>query len=384
MKKKLVLLSAFLSPYRSGAEAMVEEVAVRLTLDFDITIITGRYSRALPREDTLPPSPAPPPNLRPPETGFGRQAKGERGNDVRASGSIRIIRVGLGYSFDKWLYPFLAPMRLGGLRPDVIHAVLETFAGLALWMCRCKALKVLTLQTTNRTFLKKMILRHPDKITAISEDLRRIALSFGRTDVTVIPNGIDLVALQKARETFLKDATRVLFVGRLEPMKGIDTLLRAFALAVLGQSPHVHVRIVGDGSEAPALKKLAVELQIDHRVTFVGRITGEQLFEEYARAEIFCGLSRSEALGNVFLEAQAAGCAVLATNVGGIPEIVLDGVTGILVPPDDVEAAAFILKQFLEDVPLRTRLATEARRHAEAYGWDNIAKRYAALLSAEL
>lgn len=347
--KKLVILSAFLSPYRSGAEAMVEEVSVRLAGDFDITIITARLSRKLAKRDEL-------------------------------SKNVHVIRVGFGIPFDKWLYPFLTPLKLRSLKPDIVHAVLETFAGLALLFCRTKAKKILTLQTTNRTFLKTMIVRHPDVVTAISTDLVRIATELGRTDVILIPNGIDLSALKAARRTSTKDSHRVLSVGRLESMKGTDTLLRAFAKAVKGLDPGVHLRVVGAGSLLSSLQALAHELEIDHRVKFTGRVTGPELFAEYAKAEIFAGLSRSEALGNVFLEAQAAGCAVLATNVGGIPDIVLHEQTGILVPADDIDAAAMELRRLLTDAPLRAKLSIVAEKNAEKYGWDGVAERYREVL----
>ncbi len=346
--KKLVILSAFLSPYRSGAEAMVEEVSQRLSSEFDITIVTARLSRKLPKRDML--------------------------------GGVKIIRVGFGISFDKWLYPFLAPLKVGDLKPDIIHAVLETFAGLALFFCRCHARKILTLQTTNRTFLKGVILRYPDIVTAISTDLVRIAEKLGRNDVILIPNGIDLTALKAACQNILKDSGCILFVGRLESMKGIDTLLHAFAKAIRGLDPAVHLRIVGGGSLLHSLQSLARELEIDHRVKFTGYITGSDIFVEYAKAEIFVGLSRSEALGNVFLEAQAAGCAVLATRVGGIPDIVLDQKTGILVPPDDIDAAAGELRRLLTDTSLRAKLSIAAQKNAENYGWDEVAKRYREVL----
>lgn len=348
--KKLVILSAFLSPYRSGAEAMVEEVSQRLADDFDITIVTARLSRTLKRKDIL-----------------GK--------------NVQVIRVGLGLPIDKWLYPFLAPMQLGALKPDIVHAVLETFAGLALYFCRCHALKILTLQTTNRTFLKGPIIRHPDIVTAISTDLVRIAADLGRKDVLIIPNGIDLSDIKTACQNVPKDSGCVLFVGRLESMKGVDTLLRVFAQAIKGLDPAVHLRIVGDGSLSDSLSALARELEIDHRVKFTGYISGPAIFTEYAKAEIFVGLSRSEALGNVFLEAQAAGCAVLATNVGGIPEIVHDKETGILVPADNIDAAAAELRRLLTDASLRAKLSIAAQKNAENYGWDGIAQRYREMLS---
>lgn len=369
---KLVLLSAFLSPYRSGAEAMVEEVAVRLQDSYDITIITARLDRSLPRVGMLPPPPAPPP--------------GPPGADSRERGAaVKIIRVGFGFGFDKWLFPFLAPFAVRKLKPDIIHAVLETFAGLALLLCRSKARKILTLQTTNTSFLKGPILRAPDTVTAISSELVRTSATLGRTDVTLIPNGIDLAAINASCAKNFKDSSRVLFVGRLEPMKGVDTLLKAFAEFVVRfkPAPDVHLRIVGDGSERKKLEKLAKDLDIDHRVKFVGRVSGTAVFDEFAKAEIFCGLSRSEALGNVFLEAKAAGCAVLATNVGGIPDTIKNGETGILVATDDVPAAAEALHHLFSDTALRAKLSVQGKRSVGAYDWGEIAKKYQAIYAGQ-
>lgn len=348
MKKRIVLLSAFLSPFRSGAEAMVEEVSKRLADQYDITIVTGRFSRTLPRRD--------------------------------AFGDVRVIRIGLGLPIDKYIFPFLAPFVVRTLRPSIVHAVLESYAGLALVFCRflvSRAKRMLTLQSTNTTLLLGPIHRSADAVTAISTVLVERAEQYCHTHVTLIPNGIDLSGIREACSFYAKDSGCILFVGRLEPMKGVDTLLRAFATAVKGLDPSIQLRIVGSGSRLDSLKELAAELEIDHRVTFAGRIAGKAVFDEYAKAEIFCGLSRSEALGNVFLEAQAAGCAVLATNTGGIPDIVQDGVSGILVPPDSVDVAASRLRELLTDTTLRAKLAGNAKKNAQHYDWSAIANLYA-------
>ncbi len=351
MKKKIVYLSAFLSPLRSGAEAMVEEVAVRLPDDMDVIIVTGRYKRSWKRDDVL----------------------GKR---------VRVLRVGVGSSFDKYLFPFLAPFAVLRLRPDIIHAVLESYAGLALILCRFlipRAKRILTLQSTNTGFLLGPIHRSAQIITAISKFLQDRAKTFGRTDVTLIPNGIDLTAIRESCSFHAKDSGRILFVGRLEQMKGVDTMLHAFSKAIKGLDPAIHLRIVGSGSLLKMLQNLARDLDIDHRVTFAGHVYGRAVFDEYAQAEIFCALSRSEALGNVFLEAQASRCCVLSTKVGGIPEIIEDGVSGKLVAPDDIDAAASALRELLRDPALRARLSSEAKRNAEQYDWTPIAARYAAL-----
>lgn len=342
--QRIVILSTFLSPFRSGAEACAEEVALRLHDHYDITIITARMRRDLPKEDVL-------------------------------RGKVKVIRVGLGFGFDKWLFPFLAPFTVrshAGAPPIIIHAILETFAGLALYFCKYlvpNAIRILTLQTLNRMFLKGFLIRSADHVTAISSALVHIAQEFGRNDVTLIPNGIDMSRVL----TLGKDSGRILFVGRLEKMKGVDMLLRAFA-QVRGEG--VHLRIVGDGSQRQALENLSNELGLGTKVTFVGFVPVEHVYEEFAKAEIFCGLSRSEALGNVFLEAQAEGCAVIGTNVGGIPDIVKDGVTGLLVPPDDIGAAAHAMQRIIDDPQFRSGLAERGREYAKKYDWSIISGNY--------
>ena len=197
MKPKLIILSTFLSPFRSGAEACAEEVALRLAEDFDITIVTARLRRDLPRKDML-------------------------------EGKVPIRRLGFGTAFDKWLFPFLAALTSKGIaryaptgQKIILHAVLETFAGLALHFCRGivpGAKRILTLQTTNRSFLKGPIIRSPDVVTAISSALVQIAKRKGRKEVILIPNGID----HSLVPTMAQVPDRMLYVGRLEKMKGVD------------------------------------------------------------------------------------------------------------------------------------------------------------------
>lgn len=364
MKKKVVILSAFVTPFRSGAEACAEEVAARLQDDVDITIIAARMRRDLPYLDRL------------------------------ASG-VKIRRVGFGYSIDKYLYPFLAPRAARALQPDIIHAILESYAGLALVFCKRRipsAKRILTCQSTNTSLLVALMHRSAHIVTVISSVLLERAKRYGKA-AFLIPNGIRLDLINQALSHRPKIDGRILFVGRLEKVKGVDTLLTAFAelrgqeatsyekndetlAARSSQLAAVNLRIVGDGSERKRLEQLAQQLKIADRITFVGRVSPENVADEFAQASIFCGLSRSEALGNVFLEAQAAGCAVVATNVGGIPDIVKDGETGLLVAPDDVEAAGNAIKRLLENDGLRTELAENGQKHAQNYDWGVITQQY--------
>ena len=342
MKQRIAILSAFATPLRSGAEACSEEVPSALKDSYDFVIITARMRRDLPKEDTL-------------ESG------------------IPMIRLGTGCRLDKWLFPFLAPIAAAKQRPQIIHAVLESYAGLALVFCRFtapRARRMLTCQSTNTRLFVGLMHRSAHAITVISNTLVERAKRFGRTDATLISNGLTLQNIPRAA----KVSGRILFVGRHEKMKGIDTLLRAFAQVEHRQA---HLHLVGDGSQKTVYEKLAEELGIADRVKFLGFVPVPDVYQEFAEAQIFCGLSRSEALGNVFLEAQAAECAVIGTRVGGIPDIVEDGKQGILIEPNDVEQAVHALEKLLCDEPLRSAMASEGVQHASHYDWSQIAEKYA-------
>ena len=348
MKPRIVILSAFLSPFRSGAEACAEEVPLRLTDRFDFTIVTARLRRDLPVHSLL-------------------------------QETVPVIRVGIGHPIDKWLFPFLAPFAVRRLHPDVIHAVLESYAGMALVFCRLlcpRARTVLTCQSTNTSLFLPFMHRCAHRVTVISSVLVERAKSFGRSDVSLIPNGIPLQAIIHACEAVAKVPSRILFVGRLERVKGVDVLLASLAELKV-KSEKWEARIVGDGSQREALEDLAKQLGIADRVTFAGFVSVPAVYDEFAAAEIFVGLSRSEALGNVFLEAQAAGCAVIAARVGGIPDVVTDGETGILIAPDDPVSAANVLGSLLKDRAAREKLAANGTSHARKFDWSAIAERYA-------
>lgn len=346
-RPKIVMLSTFFTPFRSGAEAMVEEVAMKLADRYDITIVTAKLSLALPRH--------------------GRVS------------NVTIRRVGLGLPIDKWLFPFLATLSVLRRNPQLVHAVLESYAGFTLVILRFlrpSLKRLLTLQSTNTSLFLGLIHRSAHAITAISSFLILRARNYNRNDVIYIPNGISLQMIQESAKRFQRVHGRILFVGRLEQMKGVDTLLEAFAAL---NNPTATLMIVGDGSKRSELEKLATELRIRERVTFEGYVAPPKIFELYAQSEVFAGLSRSEALGNVFLEAQAAGLVVVASNVGGIPEIVKDGLTGLLVSPDDPKGAAFALKKVLEDTILRQRLIEKSQEDLAQFDWSAISKRYDAV-----
>jgi glycosyltransferase involved in cell wall biosynthesis len=165
----------------------------------------------------------------------------------------------------------------------------------------------------------------------------------------------------------------VFAIGRHVPQKGFDVLLRAFDKA--GETGH-DLLLAGDGIEHQRLRELARSLPSRDRIHFVGRLPHDRAVQYFAGCSFFALPSRHEPLGIVNLEAMAAGKAVLASRVGGVPEIVSDGETGLLVPPEDTQAWAQAIRQLCSDGDLRGRLGAAGRTRATEFDWAEIASQY--------
>ena len=143
-------------------------------------------------------------------------------------------------------------------------------------------------------------------------------------------------------------------VGRLEVVKDQATLMRGFALLRQSDSqdfPKTRLLIVGDGSQREALVRLAHELKIDQDTTFAGSL--DAVAEVLQTLDVFVLPSRSEGISNTILEAMASGLPVIATDVGGNPELVTDGTHGLIVPPQDPESMAHAMATYIHDPGLR-------------------------------
>ena len=168
-------------------------------------------------------------------------------------------------------------------------------------------------------------------------------------------------------ETADKPCGTILCVARLVPKKGIDTLIRA-AAQIRAELPHSRIEIAGGGPELAALQELAEELGVADAVTFLGPLTAPDVAAAYERATVVAAPCRVDASGDrdglptVLLEAMARGIAVVSTNVVGIPELVHDNESGLLVPPDDPGALASAIIAVVRDRSLRTRLAAAGRQ----------------------
>ena len=190
-----------------------------------------------------------------------------------------------------------------------------------------------------------------------------------RRAIAVIRNGVDVERFaprppDEALRSSLGLPSRaplVVAVSRLNPMKGIDDLLKAAAL-LEGRFDEARFVIVGDGASRRDLEEQARLLGLAGRVLFTG--TRLDVAAILSQAAISVAPSLSEGLSNVVLESMAAGVPVVATRVGGTPELLEDGVTGLLVPPCDAPALAVAIGRLLEDEPLARRLGEAARARA--------------------
>lgn len=201
----------------------------------------------------------------------------------------------------------------------------------------------------------------------------------------VIPNPVVLPTRYRGaalrRDKSAKCKTLVA-LARLAPAKGYDLLLRAFALAAKSQ-PDWSLEIWGEGSERPALERLAVELGIAGRVRLPG-ITSEP-FEKLTAADLYVLSSRIEGFPMALCEAMACGLPVVSFDcLSGPREIIRDGVDGVLVPPGDVEALARSLTQLMQDEALRGKLAARAPEVLDRFSGPRIMEQWDALFARVL
>ena len=165
-------------------------------------------------------------------------------------------------------------------------------------------------------------------------------------------------------------------VSRLEPIKGMDLVVPAFA-EVLKRFPEVRLLVVGDGSLRATMEQQAVELGCADRITWVGRQPQEELAQWYGQMDIVLMPSRSEGFGLTAIEAMANGCVMVVSNVGGLPEVVRDGVCGLLHRTENVQDIATKACTLLDDAALYDRLRAQSLTEVEKYSF----KRYAELVN---
>lgn len=221
-------------------------------------------------------------------------------------------------------------------------------------------------------------LRYPHRIIAVSKAAKAFIEHFTDTPIEVIPNGVDDGAFRPVRnrerikEEFGVEGRVVLYVSRMSYRKGPHVLLNAFS-----RIEDAVLIMVGSGEMLPFLRAQAKFLRIEDRVRFLGYVESRMLPELFGMADVFVLPSvTAEAFGIVILEAMASGVPVVATDVGGIPEIVRESESGVLVPPGNELELRKAIQELLLDDELRKRLGANGRKAVEErYSWERVTER---------
>jgi glycogen synthase len=222
----------------------------------------------------------------------------------------------------------------------------------------------------------RRVLAEANHITACSkntfDDLELYCGSqFGKRG-GVIYNGICADDFHAAR-AYTHAKPYILGIGRMVPQKGFDVLIEAFAKA--GLQSH-DLLIAGEGPERNTLEQLSQKHGLTGSVHFIGRADRETAASLFKGCSFFVLPSRQEPMGIVNLEAMASGKAVIASRTGGVPEIVIENETGLLVPPADATALAEALRRLADNDLLRARLGMAGEKRAENFTWAAIANSY--------
>lgn len=226
-------------------------------------------------------------------------------------------------------------------------------------------------------FLRKT-LQLPDAIVVLAQAELEAYRSFvPAQQVLLMPNGIDcapyarLVRAQPRAQAVL----RLVYIGRLALEKGLYETLQGLQMA-LAQGVRARLTIAGSGPEETRLRRYAAQLGLGREARFVGPVSGAGKLELLGEADVLVLASYGEGLPYALLEGMAAGAAVIATRVGGVPDVVLNGVHGLLVPPRDAEALRGAIVRLAADRELLGRMSAACRgRIAGGYSLERMSER---------
>lgn len=208
----------------------------------------------------------------------------------------------------------------------------------------------------------RQALRSSDSLIAVSdESARELREITDSPNITVITNAIDTSVFDGGGSSANDGAVKLLFVGAIGKLKGERDLIRA--LAILRKSkPNIKVSILGYGAES--LQDYCDELGVSEFIEFLGAVSMQDRIGFFHDADIFILPTFAEAMPMSVIEAMAAGLPVVTTPVGGIPELIEDGETGLLFPPGDVETLAEKIEFLLNDKDARINIGEKARKKA--------------------
>ena len=291
---------------------------------------------------------------------------------------------GLGYFLNG---PFLAKL-VERSRPDMVNVHYASgYGSLARWIHGCPILLSVwgsdvydfpEISPLHRWWLKGNLAK-ADGLASTSHAMARHTMRWcpaGR-EIAVTPFGIDLGKFPLADRSGSEETIRIGTIKTLLPKYGIDILLKAFASLRERSDPAIgrklRLEIVGGGDSRAELESLAESLGIRGVTEFVGKIPHAEVPARLSGFDVYVALSRldSESFGVAILEASACGVPVVVSDVGGLPEVVKAGETGLVVPREDPEAAAEAIATLVSDPELGRRMGAAGRAHVEReYSWE--------------
>lgn len=276
------------------------------------------------------------------------------------------------------------------VKPDILHAhyassygILGALTGFHPYIVSVWGADVFDFP--NKSFLHKKLLefslRKADKVLSTSHVMAKETKKYTNKKIEITPFGIALEQFRPMKGTTLFNENDIVIgtVKSLEDKYGIDCLIGAFK-SLVEEYPRLPLKllIVGGGSRASALKQLAIDYSINHRVIFTGYVDHGDIPMYHNMLSVFAALSiaDSESFGVAVIEASACEKPVVVSNVGGLPEVVEDGVTGIVVPPRNIKKAAEALKKLIFNEELRSVMGKAGRERVKnLYDWhENVSQ----------
>jgi glycosyltransferase involved in cell wall biosynthesis len=318
----------------------------------------------------------------------------ERGHDVTVLslrpadlGTVRVIQLAPPRVLSKLGYLAVAH-RVGAfldeLRPDLLHAHYATSYGLLGALSGFHPLVVSAwgadvFDFPRRSPLHSRLVRYnlsrADVVASTSRFMGAEVRRYTDKDVEVTPFGVDMTRFTPAapRRRDPGDGVTIGLVKALEEKYGVRVLVDAFEL-VAGSHPDLRLTIVGGGSQRAALDATIRRSRFASRVRLLPAVPHLEVPQMLRQMDVFAvpSIADSESFGVAAIEASACGLPVVASRVGGLPEVVIDGETGILVPPGDPAALARALEPLVESDELRRRLGANGRAFVErVYDWSD-------------
>jgi glycosyltransferase involved in cell wall biosynthesis len=283
--------------------------------------------------------------------------------------------------FGAFLYWYAILRTIRKIDPDFVH-VQSIYSGMpALFSKRLLKIPYAVWAQGSDVYLPKglikltsrMVIKNADSAIALTKDMKRVMQRIYDRDIAIVPNGINMADLldESGRKDEADYGRRILYVGRLSPVKGVQYLINAMN-QIHDKIPDARLIIIGDGIERERLEALSIQVGIQEYVQFVGEVPHEKVLSFMRQADVFVLPSLSEGFPMVIIEALACGLPIVASRVGGIPEIIMDETNGYLVEAKDTEILANRIILLLLDEKLRKKIAVNNKELVKKYTWEHV------------